>query len=434
MKRVLTSSSALFWGLQFAFLNPVLALLLVELYDATPGQVGGVLAVYNASGFVASLLVPAYADRRHDYLRPMLLCGALTFVLAGALWLTSSLPVALVALVVIGAPAGVGPALLFAHLKFSGAPMAEVIHTRAIVSFAWVAGPALATLVMGGLGNRSILPVLAVVAVFNMATTFAMMAQRRTNPVDHAAEAESAEEGRPVARAAVVAVVIAFIALQATNSAAVSIMSLFVTQRLDLALIWSGIALGASALLEIPALLVIGRLSRRVSSHVLVISGCVTGAGYYVAMAFVADPDHPGPAPGAQRMVLRHRRRRRPHHVPADDPASGPGLRAVHQHSPPRRHRLRTDHRVRLRHGRGLPGHLRGVRCADRRSHWSSSSWHAGSTAARTTSSRRRSARIGHLALDERVALLPPAEHRCGDDGSEQRGDPAHQEADRVGV
>ena len=118
--------------------------------------------------------MPAYADRRHDYLRPMLLCGALTFVLAGALWLTSSLPVAVVALVVIGAPAGVGPALLFAHLKFSGAQMAEVINTRAIVSFAWVAGPALATLVMGGLGNRSILPVLAVVAVFNMATTFMM--------------------------------------------------------------------------------------------------------------------------------------------------------------------------------------------------------------------------------------------------------------------
>jgi SET family sugar efflux transporter-like MFS transporter len=88
----------------------------------------------------------------------------------------------------------------------------------------------------------------------------------------------------------VVAVVIAFIALQATNSAAVSIMSLFVTQRLDLALIWSGIALGASALLEIPALLIIGRLSRQVSSHALVISGCVTGTMYYVAMAFVADP------------------------------------------------------------------------------------------------------------------------------------------------
>ena len=87
-----------------------------------------------------------------------------------------------------------------------------------------------------------------------------------------------------------IAVVIAFVALQATNSAAVSIMSLFVTERLDLTLIWSGIALGASALLEIPALLVIGRISRRVSSHALIMSGCVTGTVYYVAMAFVADP------------------------------------------------------------------------------------------------------------------------------------------------
>ncbi len=290
MKRTLVSSSALFWGLQFAFLNPVLALLLVSLFDATPGQVGWVLAVYNAAGFIASVVVPAYADRRADYLRPMLMCGALTFVLAVVLWMTTSLPVAVVALVVIGAPAGVGPSLLFAHLKFAGARAADVIRTRAIVSFAWVAGPALATVIMSGLGNRSILPVLAVVAAFNMATTWLMMARYRTHPVDLDVNAADLEADQPVTRGAVIAIAIAFIALQATNSAAVSIMGLFVTQRLDLALIWSGIALGASALLEIPALLIIGRLSRRVSSHALIISGCVAGTVYYVAMAFVGDP------------------------------------------------------------------------------------------------------------------------------------------------
>jgi len=292
VKRILVSSSALFWGLQFAFLNPVLALLLVALFDATPGEVGWVLTVYNASGFVASLLVPAYADRRDDYLRPMLLCGALTFLLAGVLGFTTSLPVAVVALVVIGAPAGVGPALLFAQLKFSGARMVDVIHTRAIISFAWVAGPPLATVIMGGLGNRSILPVLAVVALFNMATTLLMMARYRTRPIDLDAntDADDVKEAEPVPRGAVIAVVLGFIALQATNSAAVSIMSLFVTDRLGLALIWSGIALGASALLEIPALLIIGRLSQRISSHTLIMSGCITGTVYYIAMAFVADP------------------------------------------------------------------------------------------------------------------------------------------------
>ena len=56
MKRLLTSSAALLWGLQFAFLAPVLALLLVTLYDATPADVGWVLAVYNSGGTLEEYL------------------------------------------------------------------------------------------------------------------------------------------------------------------------------------------------------------------------------------------------------------------------------------------------------------------------------------------------------------------------------------------
>jgi hypothetical protein len=51
VKRLLIPSAALLWGLQFAFLNPALALLLVALFDATAAEVGWVLAVYNGSGF-----------------------------------------------------------------------------------------------------------------------------------------------------------------------------------------------------------------------------------------------------------------------------------------------------------------------------------------------------------------------------------------------
>jgi hypothetical protein len=42
VKRSLGSSGALLWGLQFAFLNPALALLLVALFDATAAEVGWV--------------------------------------------------------------------------------------------------------------------------------------------------------------------------------------------------------------------------------------------------------------------------------------------------------------------------------------------------------------------------------------------------------
>ena len=82
----------------------LLALILVNLYGATTAEVGWVLTIYNASGFVASLLLPANADKKHDYLGPMLVCGRLTGLLAIVLALVTSLPAATVALVVIGGP------------------------------------------------------------------------------------------------------------------------------------------------------------------------------------------------------------------------------------------------------------------------------------------------------------------------------------------
>jgi SET family sugar efflux transporter-like MFS transporter len=91
VKRLLVPSSALLWGLQLAFLSPALALILTNLYGATTAEVGLVLSIYNGSGFVAALLLPAYADKKHDYLRPMLVCGALTLLLAVVLALTDHL-------------------------------------------------------------------------------------------------------------------------------------------------------------------------------------------------------------------------------------------------------------------------------------------------------------------------------------------------------
>ena len=288
--RFLVPSAALLWGLQFAFLNPALGLLLVALFDATAGEVGWVLAVYNASGFVASLVLPAYADRHKDYLRPMLACGLLTLALAGLLAATTSLPVAVVGLIVLGGPAGVGSSLLFAHLKFSGASPSDVVNTRALVSFAWVAGPPLATFIIGAFGNRAILLAIAAVAVLNVATTAAMLARRSASAEREPGATAAADTERPLSRAGVALIVVAFVALQATNSAVVSIMSLFVTDTLDLDVLWAGVALAVAAGLEIPALLAIGRLNRRVSSLALLGSGCLVGIAYYAAMAAVSRP------------------------------------------------------------------------------------------------------------------------------------------------
>lgn len=290
MNRLLVPSSALLWGFQFAFLTPTMALILVTVFDATPTEVGWVLAVYNASGFVAAMVLPTYADRKGDYLRPMLVCGLLTLGLAALLFLSTSLPVAVIGLVVLGGPAGVGSSLLYAHLRHSGASASDVVNTRAIVSVAWVAGPPLATLIMGWFGNQAILIAIAVVAVLSIATTAAMLAEQSRAGTELSTPAKTPDDREQIAKLGVALIVAAFVILQATNATVVSILTLFVTETLRMDVVWAGIALGVAAGLEIPALVLIGRLSRRYSSLGLIASGCVAGIAYYVGMAYVSGP------------------------------------------------------------------------------------------------------------------------------------------------
>src|SRR5699024_11709060 len=109
--------------------------------DASTADIGWSLAVYNTGGLLASLLIPAWADRRRSYLPVLLGCGALTIALAGILAVLTSLPLATAALVVLGGPAGLGTTMLFAHLRDTGASTAKIVNTPAIIAAAWMGGP-----------------------------------------------------------------------------------------------------------------------------------------------------------------------------------------------------------------------------------------------------------------------------------------------------
>ncbi len=286
--RLLISASALLWGVQFAFLNPAIGLVLVTVYDATPGQVGLALAAYNVSGFVSTLVVPTWADRSGDYVRPMLWCGVFTIALATALAFSSTLPAAVVALVALGGPAGVGIGLLFAHQRAGGARARDVMRTRAVFSFAWVAGPPVAAFLMGWFGNRSILWAVALVAVVSLGVTWGLMTVRGPGGVRPADVGERLVD--TVRRPVVAVLVIGFVMLQATNSAAVAALPLLVTQKLGLGVEWAGIALGVAAGLEIPVLLALGSLSGRVGLLRLLVVGGLFGVGYYAVMTVATTP------------------------------------------------------------------------------------------------------------------------------------------------
>ena len=293
LARLLVPAPALLWGLHFALLSPALALILATLYDASTADIGWSLAVYNAGGFLASLLIPAWADRRRSYLQVLLGCGVLTIVLAAVLAAVTSLPVATVALVVLGGPAGLGTTMLFAHLRDAGGSTATIVNTRAIISVAWMGGPPLATLIIGWAGGRGVLAALVVLAVLNIATTAAMMSRHRhlDQPAARARpEPRNADPHPPRSRAATVLIVAAFVLFQATNATAMAFLTLYVSETVGLPILWAGVTLGVAAALEVPALLIIGRLADRVSHLTLVAVGAIAGIAYYLGLAAVTGP------------------------------------------------------------------------------------------------------------------------------------------------
>lgn len=292
MNRLLMPSAALMWGLQIAFLSPSLALILTTLYGATMAEVGWVLAIYNASGFVASLVLPAWADRHRDYLRPMLVAAVLTALLVLLLAVVTTLPLVTIALVVAGGPAGVGTSMMFAHMRHSGARASQVVNMRAVVSVAWVAGPPVATLIIGWYGPRAILVAIGVVALLNITTTMAMMSHRRRESLvaDGPAAPVVHEDTVSLGTTGIVLVTAAFVLLQATNVTGMSFLAVYVPQTLGIDVFWAGIALGLAAGLEIPMLMLIGRLTERFSSLGLIVTGCLAGIAYYAGVAVATGP------------------------------------------------------------------------------------------------------------------------------------------------
>ncbi len=282
---LLVPSAALLWASQFAFLNPALAVLLSALFDASAAEIGVALVLFNASTFVSQLVIPSWADRRRDYLTPLAACGLLTIAVLVGLWLAPSLPVSVAVLVVVGGPSCVGVTLLYAHIHASGASVESMMRIRALMSFAWIAGPPAATFVLGAFGASGLLVTVGVIAVLGLGVTLTMRASvRRAEATEDADEVPVPESGG-IGKVALAFVLVSFTALQASNAAAVSVMALFTTESLGLPIAWSGVALGVSAAIEIPALLLVGRLSRRFSSLRILAVGCVVGGGYYAIMA-----------------------------------------------------------------------------------------------------------------------------------------------------
>jgi len=272
--------AAYLWGTQMAVTNPMSALLLSRLYNASNGQIALVIFLYNVVAMFLSWSVPRWADRHRDYLSPMVASSACSLIMCAALLTMRSLLVGSCFLIIFGAWAFVGNAMLFAYARHTGSSRKEVVTMRSVISLAWVLGAPLGTLLVATAGAKALVGLIAVLATGNFTVTSQLI--RTRVPVEVVAKVK---ERLGVSKLGVTSLFLGFSFMQTAMSASMTVTALFAVRSLHSTSLWGGIALGLAAGLEVPALLWLRKAVMKHSEVRLISYAALAGVGYYFLMA-----------------------------------------------------------------------------------------------------------------------------------------------------
>ncbi|MGX6600639.1 sugar efflux transporter [Micromonosporaceae bacterium Da 78-11] len=279
-------------GLSTAMVFPFLTLFLTDAVHASPLQVTVFLIAAPLSSVLVSTLIGRWSDRRQ--IRHRLIIGAAVAGSAGTLltafvrdyWILLGLTVTATAV------AGSLFPQMFAYARtvLLGSDRAAMTMStlRTVFSLSWVAGPFLATVLVGA-GSFTL--------VYGFASTMyaiaALLAWRllprpqTVPPVPAPADGTAAAPGHvPDAPRRVIAMTVAaFALLQCAGNLSVQAMSLFITTDLDGTIGDAGLVLGLCAGLEIPLMLGFGLLSTRLPLRRLILVGPLFTVAYTLSIA-----------------------------------------------------------------------------------------------------------------------------------------------------
>lgn len=280
----------LFVGIGLSVTAPYLAIYCTEKIGMSPGEFGIFMAISSLSGVFVSSYIAKRSDRGMD--RKWIIIYAL---LASAVGYVAYLIFHdfVILLIVVTVLNGLGaPAIpqMYAYVHESADQIGTEDKTfamstlRSLFSLGFLVGPLVGAIILGILGYKGLF--LTTVSIYILLAVLAtiFLTKRKTDKISNGSGQKSDRSW--LKSAYIMGPFIAFISLFAVNFINFTITPLFIVNTLHASPSVVGIVVSLCAGLEIPFMIYLSTLSKKISNHALLMIACGIALIYFVALGF----------------------------------------------------------------------------------------------------------------------------------------------------
>lgn len=283
----------LFIGMGISITSPYLPLFLTEDFGMSAGAFGVFMAISSLSGVIVNSLIAKYSDSGIDR-RWIIIIAAFSAALGYASYLVfhNFFILLLVVTLFNGLAAPVMPQIYaYAHESANTSKANNktfvMSSLRSLISLGFLIGPLCGTLILALAGYKGIF--LGTAALYFTVASFVFFFLNKRNMAKTTTKKKS-KDGPWIKNRQIRQPLIAFCFLFAINAIHLIIIPLFIVNELHGTYKDVGIVVSICAGLEIPIMLALGSLGKKVSNHTLVLYGCFILVMYYIILSISTEP------------------------------------------------------------------------------------------------------------------------------------------------